>query len=156
MDIYNKKMKSDQTMAKISSDIVTANNKMSTKNIKEILGSAFIVKHQGRVSIVMSGCKNEFEGTDVKTFMYFKIIEEYQKAGYLYIDLYGITGDFSDRNPFRELNKFKLKFKPTVYEYIGEFDLIVNKPFHQLLWSTNKIQKEFYRPSITVIKEENQ
>ena len=45
-------------------------------------------------------------------------------------------------------NKFKLKYKPQVYEYIGELDLIVNKPFHQLLWSTNKIQKEFYKPAL--------
>ena len=155
MSIYNRKMKSDQTMAKLSSDIVIANNKMNSKNSKEILGSAMIVKHQGRITIIMSGCKNDFEGIDVKTFLYFKIIEEYKKAGYLYLDLYGITGDFSDRNPFKELNKFKLQFKPTVYEYIGELDLIVNKPFHQLLWSTNKIQKEFYRPSIIVNKEKN-
>ena len=155
IDIYNRKMRSDQIMAELSSDIVTANNKMNTKNIKEIIGGAFIVKHQGRVSIVMTGCKNEFEGTDTKTFMYYKIIEEYKKAGYLYVDLYGITGDFSDKNPYRELNNFKLKFKPTVYEYIGEFDLIVNKPFHQLLWSTNKIQKEFYRPSIITNEDEN-
>ena len=77
-----------------------------------------------------------------------KIIEEYKKAGYLYLDLYGITADFTDSNPYKTLNDFKLKFKPTVYEYIGEFDLIVNKPFHQLLWSTNQIQKEFYKPAI--------
>ena len=51
-------------------------------------------------------------------------------------------------NPYKELNAFKLKFKPNVFEYIGEFDLIVNKPFHQLLWSTNQIQKEFYKPPV--------
>ena len=65
------------------------------------------------------------------------------------MDLNGITGDFTNKNPYRELNRFKLKFKPTVYEYIGEFDLIVNKPIHQILWSTNKIQKEFYRAKDT-------
>jgi lipid II:glycine glycyltransferase (peptidoglycan interpeptide bridge formation enzyme) len=80
--------------------------------------------------------------------MYYKIIETYKKAGYLYFDMYGITGDYSDTNPYKNLNKFKLKFKPKVFEYIGEFDLIVNKPFHQLLWSTNQIQKEFYKPAI--------
>ena len=81
-------------------------------------------------------------------YIFYKIIEEYKKAGYLYLDLYGITADFTDSNPYKALNDFKLKFKPTVYEYIGEFDLIVNKPFHQLLWSTNQIQKEFYKPAI--------
>ena len=49
-------------------------------------------------------------------------------------------------NPYKDVNEFKLKFNPTTFEYIGEFDLIVNKPFHQLLWSTGKIQKEFFKP----------
>ena len=147
-DIYNRKMKSDQVMSKISSEIVKANAKMQENNIKEILGGAFIIKHEGRITIYITGNSNSYEGCDVKTFMFYKIIEEYKKAGYLYIDLYGITADFSDTNPYKDLNEFKLKFKPKVFEYIGELDLIVNKPFHQLLWSTNKIQKEFYKPAV--------
>ena len=135
-------------MAKISADIVTANAKMEENKLKEILGGALVIKHEGRVTIIISGNIQDFQGVDAKTFMFYKIIEEYKKAGYLYVDLYGITADFSETNPYKNLNNFKLKFNPTVYEYIGEFDLIINKPFHQLLWSTNQIQKEFYKPSI--------
>ena len=147
-DLYNKKMKSDQTLAKISSRISESNMRIQENNTKEILGAAFVVKHQGRITILISGHNKEFDICDTKTFMYYKIIEEYKKKGYLFFDLYGITADYSESNPYKELNKFKLKFKPNVFEYIGEFDLIVNKPFHQILWSTNQIQKEFYRPAI--------
>ena len=107
-----------------------------------------IVKHEGRVTILISGNNKTHEDIDVKTFMFYKIIEAYKKAGYLYFDMNGITGDYNDTNPYKDLNSFKLKFKPKVFEYIGEFDLIINKPFHQLLWSTNQIQKEFYKPAI--------
>ncbi len=148
-DLYNEKMKSDQLINKISVDIATANDKMIENQEKEILGSAFIIKHEGRVTIFVSGCNKEFNGIDVKTYMYYKIIKDYKDNNYLYLDLYGITGDFEDTNPYKDLNEFKLKFEPTVYEYIGEFDLIVNKAFHQFLWSTNKIQKEFYRAKNT-------
>ncbi|UKI57772.1 MAG: peptidoglycan bridge formation glycyltransferase FemA/FemB family protein [Clostridium sp.] len=104
--------------------------------------SAFVVKYEGRVTIIITGNNNDFFQVLILRHSYFyKIIEEYKKAGYLYVDLYGITADFSDTNPYKRLNDFKLKFKPTTYEYIGEFDLIVNKPFHQLLWSTNKNTK---------------
>ena len=147
-DLYNQKMKSDQIVAHISSEIVKANEKLTDKDYREILGAAMIVKHEGRVTILIGGHNNTHEEMDVKTFLYYKIIEVYKKAGYLYFDMNGITGDYSDTNPYKDLNRFKLKFKPKVYEYIGEFDLIVNKPFHQLLWSTNVIQKEFYRPAI--------
>jgi lipid II:glycine glycyltransferase (peptidoglycan interpeptide bridge formation enzyme) len=116
---------------------------------KETLGAALIIKHEGRITIYICGCNKEFNGIDIKTYMYYKIIKDYKDRNYLYLDLYGITGDFTDTNPYKSLNDFKLKFEPTVYEYIGEFDLIVNKPFHQFLWSTNKIQKEFYRSKDT-------
>jgi len=148
LELYNKKMKSDQLIQKLSSKIAESNLKVQGNATKEILGGAFIVKHQGRITILISGHNKEFDIFDTKSFLYYKIIEKYKKEGFLFIDLYGITADYSDSNPYKELNKFKLQYKPNVYEYIGEFDLIVNKPFHQILWSTNKIQKEFYRPAI--------
>lgn len=146
--LYAKKTRSDDIMNRISADMALANQRMQENNPKEVLGSAFVVKYEGRVTIIISGYNKDFQGIDVKSYIFYKIIEEYKKAGYLYLDLYGITADFTDSNPYKTLNDFKLKFKPTVYEYIGEFDLIVNKPFHQLLWSTNQIQKEFYKPAI--------
>ena len=146
--LYAKKTRSDDIMNRISADMALANQRMQENNPKEVLGAAFVVKYEGRVTIIISGYNKDFQGIDIKTYIFYKIIEEYKKAGYLYLDMYGITADFTDTNPYKELNEFKLKFKPTVYEYIGEFDLIVNKPFHQLLWSTNQIQKEFYKPAI--------
>lgn len=146
--LYAKKTRSDDIMNRISADMALANQRMQENNPKEVLGAAFVVKYEGRVTIIISGYNKDFQGIDVKSYIFYKIIEEYKKAGYLYLDLYGITADFTDNNPYKTLNDFKLKFKPTVYEYIGEFDLIVNKPFHQLLWSTNQIQKEFYKPAI--------
>ena len=148
-DLYQEKMKSDQLVNQLQFDIAKVNDKMGENPEKQILGSALIIKHEGRITLFISGCNKEFNGIDLKTYMYYKIIKDYKDNGYLYLDLYGITGDFEDTNPYKDLNDFKLKFEPTVYEYIGEFDLIVNKPFHQFLWSTNKIQKEFYRSKNT-------
>ena len=147
--LYQKKMDSDKLLNKLSYDMATANDKMVDNKEKEVLGAAFIIKHEGRVTIYISGCNKDFNGIDIKTYMYYKIIKDYKDNGYLFLDLYGITADFTDTNPYKDLNEFKLKFEPTVYEYIGEFDLIINKPLHQFLWSTNKIQKEFYRPKDT-------
>ena len=124
---------------------------MAEDSPKEILGAAFIIKHEGRITIIADGYNRNTVNIDVKTFIYYKIIELFKKAGYQYLDLNGITADFKDNNPFKELNDFKLKFKPVVYEYIGELDLIVNRAFNALLWNTNQIQKEFYRPSIKKI-----
>ena len=148
IDLYNRKTKSDQAIDRISSSITFANERMQENQMREVIGAAFTVKHQGRVTLITTGYNKNFTYIDTKAFIYYKLITEYKKAGYSFIDLYGITADFSDTNPYKKLNDFKLRFKPNVYEYIGELDLIVNKPFHQLLWSTNQLQKEFYKPAI--------
>lgn len=148
INAYEDKMESDKVVNSISSNIALVNKMMEDSHTKEIVGGAFIVKNQGRATIIITGNTNKYNEIDIKSFMFYKIIESYKKAGYKFLDLYGITADFSDNNPYKKLNDFKLQFNPTVYEYIGEFDLIINKTFHSLLWSTNKIQKEFYKPAI--------
>lgn len=146
LELYNKKMESDKIINDISKNITIINNRMKEDTNSEILGSAFVIKYENRINILISGQKNDFNNIDVKTFIFYKIIEKYKKENYLYLDMNGITGDMTDTNPYKDVNDFKLKFNPTTFEYIGEFDLIINKPLHQLLWSTGKIQKEFYKP----------
>ena len=146
LELYNKKMESDKIINNISKNITIINNRMKEDTNSEILGSAFVIKYENRINILISGQKNDFNNIDVKTFIFYKIIEKYKKENYLYLDMNGITGDMTDTNPYKDVNDFKLKFNPTTFEYIGEFDLIINKPLHQLLWSTGKIQKEFYKP----------
>lgn len=145
-ELYNKKMQSDKTLNEISRTIAIINNRMQEDTTSEILGAAFVIKYENRINILISGQKNDFNNIDVKTFIFYKIIEKYKKENFLFLDMNGITGDMTENNPYKDVNEFKLKFNPTTFEYIGEFDLIVNKPFHQLLWSTGKIQKEFFKP----------
>ena len=103
IDLYNQKMKSDQLVAKISSQIAISNTKMQENHTKEIMGAAFVIKHEGRVTIYITGNKEDFAEIDVKTFMFYKIIESYKNANYLFLDLYGITADFTDTIPYKEL-----------------------------------------------------
>lgn len=145
---YYLKMQSDKKLNDISSTLSLVTSRMGENIQKEFLAGALVIKNEGRATIVITGHNDMYKEFDIKTFLYYKIIEEYKKAGYNYLDMNGITGDFSDTNPYKKSNDFKLKFNPVVYEYIGEFDLVVNKTLHQLLWSTNKIQKEFYKPAI--------
>lgn len=148
IEYYNEKMESDKKLNDIAQTLKIATLRMEENITKEYVGGAFVVKDNGRITIIITGQDETYKELDVKTYLFYKMIDEYKKAGYTYLDMYGITGNFSDTNPYKKLNDFKLKFNPQVYEYIGEFDLIISKTLHQLLWSTNKIQKEFYKPSI--------
>ena len=73
---------------------------------------------------------------------YYQIIE-YYKNNFKFIDLNGLTGDFTKDNPYRGLNEFKLGFKPHVYEFIGEFDFILNEHAYRNLIKKGLLAKEF-------------
>ena len=52
------------------------------------------------------------------------------------IDLNAISGDFTNNNRYRGLNESKLGYNAEAVEYIGEFNLIVNKPMYALYRNT--------------------
>ena len=55
----------------------------------------------------------------------------------------GVSGNFEPTSPYYGLNQFKIKFKPTIYEFIGEFDLVCNDRLLKKLLKTNFIEDEF-------------
>ena len=60
------------------------------------------------------------------------VIEKYSKIGAVYFDLNAITGNFTNDNKFKGLNEMKLGYGADVYEYVGEFDLVINKTIYRL------------------------
>ena len=79
---------------------------------------------------------------------HYSIMNYYKNENLSFLDLNGITGDFTKNNPYKGLNDFKLSWNPKVFEYIGEFDLIINQTKYSLLWSSNKLQKEFEKKGL--------
>ena len=75
-------------------------------------------------------------------FLHYQIIE-YYKNNFKFIDLNGMTGDFTNNNPYKGLNDFKLGFKPHIYEFIGEFDFILNEHAYRNLIKKGLLAKEF-------------
>jgi len=75
-------------------------------------------------------------------FLYYALIKYYSK-NYKYIDLNGITGDLSKDGYYYGLNRFKMGFNPDVYEYIGEFDLVINEKLYDKLLKSGALAKEF-------------
>ena len=136
-----RKMDSDRKLQSYRNDVINATYNINRDPNKYIAG-AFVIKYLNRVHIVISGY-NEIYGSLNPNYFLHNEIFKYYKKDYDYVDLNGITGDFSDNNPYKGLNKFKLGFNPYIYEFIGEFDLVINKRIYELLLSLNLIQKEF-------------
>ena len=59
-----------------------------------------------------------------------------------YLDLFGISGDASPENELHGLYLFKKGFGGTIVEFIGEYDLIINKFYGNLFLNVFPILKK--------------
>lgn len=138
----SKKMDSDKKLVSFKNDVINATYGINNDPNKYIAG-AFCVTYKDRAYIVISGYNEIYGNMNPNYYLHNEIFKYYKNKGYKYIDLNGLTGDFSKSNPYYGLNKFKLGFKPYFYELIGEFDLVIDQVKYELLLSLGFIQKEF-------------
>jgi len=140
----NNKMNSDKALLSYKNDI-----ELATKNIHDnketYIAGAITIKYNNRVNIIVSGIDPKYKKFNANYFLHYKLIEFYKK-NFKFLDLNGITGDFSDNNFYKGLNDFKIGFKPHLYEFIGEFDFIINEKSYYVLQKKGLLAKEFNHP----------
>ena len=136
-----RKMNSDNKLISYKNDVINATYGI-TKDPNKYIAGAFCIKYMNHVHIVISGYNKIYSNMNPNYFLHNEIIK-YYKNKYDYIDLNGITGDFTEKNPYKGLNNFKLGFNPDVYEFIGEFDLVIDKNKYDFLLTTGLLSKEF-------------
>ncbi len=136
----NLKMESDKLLLQLKNNIVEATEGLK-KNNDEIIGGAIVIKHLSRITILVSGFKNNFAHLNPYEFLYHKLCMLY-KNNFDYLDLNGLSSDFNPNSKYFHKNMRKLEFKPDIYEYIGEFDYIINNSAFRNLQSRNLVAKE--------------
>jgi len=137
----NKKMNSDKTLLAYKNDIAYASKKLN-ENQKEYIAGALVIKYKDTVTIVINGYDKKYKEFAPNYYLFYEILN-YYKNEYKFANLNGITGDFSKNNKYHGLNTFKLGFKPKIYEYIGEFDLVINERRYNNFIKKGLLQKEF-------------
>lgn len=140
----NNKMESDRRLLAYKNDIMEATNGCKTIG-KKYIGGAMVVKYNNRVNIVMSGYDTNCKRFNTNYYLHNAIIN-YYKDSYEILDLNGLTGDFTDKNPYSGLNEFKLGFKPKIYELIGEYDLLLKPMTYRKLYNNGTLAKVLNKP----------
>lgn len=144
--LINIKMNSDKRLLSYKNDILEA-NKLNNESAKVYIAGALVIKYKNRISIIISGFDNKYKHFNVNHYLHYKILDYYKKY-YDFADLNGMTGDFTKTNPYYGLNKFKLGFKPKVYEFIGEYDLVINNNIYYSMLKSGKLAKIFNKNDI--------
>ena len=140
---YQQKVNSDKRLEAYKNECSIA-AELAKKQEKDIIAAALVVKHYNRITVIVSGYKDEYKKLYPNTYMYHAIFERY-KEYFDFCDLNGVTGDFTMKSEYVGLNQSKLKFNPKVYEFIGEFDLICNEHTFNKLIKTSFIEDELIK-----------
>lgn len=138
-----RKIQSDNLLNTLNQNIAIASKNLAENKTTYIAG-AITIKYLNRVYILISGYDKNFKQLCPNYFLHYSIIKYYQES-YDFLDLNGITGDFSKSNPYKGLDYFKEGFNPLAFEYIGEYDVIINEGLYKNLDQTGQLAKEFKR-----------
>lgn len=137
----NRKMNSDKALLSYKNDIAEASKSLNQLTDTYVAG-ALVIKHNNRITIQISGFDKSFSRFSPNYYLYFAILA-YYKDNYKYADLNGVSGNLDKDSKYYGLNRFKLGFNPSVYEYIGEFDLIINENYYNELLRMGLLAEEF-------------
>ncbi len=143
----NAKMASDKALLSYKNDIMEASKGLSD-NHKVYLAGALVVKHNNMVTVVMNAYDKNYKRFAPNYFLYYNIIKYYQEK-YEFLDLNGVVGDFKNNNPYSGLNRFKIGFNPRIFEYIGEYDFIINPKMYEILNHNGYLAKEFNKKTVS-------
>lgn len=140
-NVINAKMHSDIALLTYKNDINEASKYLNNHKETYVAG-AMVIKKDNRVTFQFTAFDKNYGRFAPNYFLYYALLY-YYKGDYKYADLNGITADNSVNSPYRGLNRFKLGFKPSVYEYIGEFDLPIDDNAYNHLLKSGFLAKEF-------------
>lgn len=126
----NTKLQEESKLNDIKNELVYATNLLRDIPQGIIVGSCITIKHKNTVYLLIDKYDQQYERLNAKYLLIWKLIEKYTNEGFTKFNLGGITNFSLEDNPYKELNDFKLSFGSMGYEYLGDFELITNKPLY--------------------------
>ena len=133
-DILSKKMESDKLLIIYKDYLVNSITLLRNNPEGIIIGGTIIVKEEDTIHLLIDGYDKTYSKFCPLYLTKWEIIKKYLNSDFKYFDINAVTGIFdkNEENTYRGLNEMKLGFNTTVYEYIGEFNLIINNPIYAL------------------------
>lgn len=133
-DILSKKMESDKLLIIYKDYLVNSITLLRNNPEGIIIGGTIIVKEEDTIHLLIDGYDKTYSKFCPLYLTKWEIIKKYLNSDFKYFDINAVTGIFdkNEENAYRGLNEMKLGFNTTIYEYIGEFNLIINNPIYAL------------------------
>lgn len=140
-NIINKKIKNDKLLEIANKHLKTANSYAATYKEDVIIASILLVKQQDTISILLDATDNKFKSFNAKHLLIWSLISKYQNLGFKKFNLGGCANPELENNKYAGLNQFKTNFNAKIYEYSGDYELIINKAMYFMYKNTLKKTK---------------
>lgn len=128
--ILKEKMENDILLDKYKSDLIYATRLLSKYPDGVVVSSALIVKNNKEINLLMDGYDTKYKKLNAKHLLIWKLIQKYSELKYEKFNFGGIINPNINDTKYSGLNEFKLSFNSNSYEYIGDFELVTNKPLY--------------------------
>lgn len=134
--ILNKKMESDRIIDSYKKHLIRATNLLRDYPDGIIIGGAITIKYGNTINLLIDGFTDEYNNLCPNYLIKWRIIEKYANSEIDIFDLNAISGNFTDNNKFKGLNEAKLNYNALATEYVGEFNITINKAIYSLYRNT--------------------
>ena len=129
----------NEVQEKEKNDRITKLNKILSEinEVKEkelTLASIMTVKYKDMVWTVHGGNHSKLMSLNANYLVYYEIIKAAHEEGYKTVDLFGTCGEANPdpSNPIYGIHFFKKRLGGEYCEFIGEYDLVINKLLYKL------------------------
>lgn len=138
--LINKKMAADKNLNICKEKLSKAIELMSNHPEGIVIATVLVIKTKDTVTVMVDSFDRKYNSFNAKHLIIWKLMEKYSKEGYHLFNLGGIVGNIDSK--YRGLNDYKLGFGSKVYEYIGDFEFITNKPLYLMYKNTGFLKKK--------------
>lgn len=148
----NAKMESDKLINIYKKDLVLATELLKRYPEGFIIGSALTIEYNNTSNFIIDGFDKNYSHLNCTYLIKWFIINEAKQKELKYVNFNAIVGEFKKENPYKQLNELKLGFNTIPTEYIGEFELILNKFNYTLYKSFSKDKNYKLKNELTKIE----
>lgn len=121
--LINEKLKSDEDLARYKKNMLEAINLFQSYPSGIIIAATAVIKHNNTITFLDTGVNDSFMDKYPDYILKWHLMQEFAIQGYKVMECNGIIGEFDDSY----YNLSKRELSNLVVEYIGEFDLVINK-----------------------------
>ena len=138
--LLSKKLVVDRKFDKYKKDLIRATRLLREHPEGIIASAVLMIKFKDEIYVIKDSLNKNIKDTNPKQLLIWKLLEKYSKLGFKKLNLGGMTELNFPNNKYEGLNKSKLSYNPSVYEYLGDLELVINQAKYFMYRQTNNLK----------------